>query len=86
MLPTGFEPPITASEGPQTHALGPFSTSVFVAPQIGARLSEPLVTMGVFPRRSASETKARQTLSVACRPYQERHNVDAPQLKVHRRL
>jgi hypothetical protein len=29
---------------------------VFVAPQIGARLSDPLVTMGVFLHRNASET------------------------------
>jgi hypothetical protein len=36
--------------------LGPFSTTVFVAPQIGARLSDPLVTMGVFLHRNASET------------------------------
>jgi hypothetical protein len=57
-----------------------------VAPQIEARLSEPLVTTGVFVRRSASETEALQTLSVACPRYQERHYSDAPQLAVHCRL
>ena len=29
--------------------VGSFSTSVFVAPQTGARLSEPLVIMGALP-------------------------------------
>jgi len=40
-----------------------------VAPQIVARLGERLVTMTVFPRSSASETAALQTLSVACPRY-----------------
>jgi hypothetical protein len=37
-----------------------------VAPQIVARLAERPVTIEVFPRSSASETAALQTLSVAC--------------------
>jgi hypothetical protein len=67
-------------------ALGPFSTIVFVAPQIGARPGELLITVGFFPRSSASETEALQTLSVACPRYQERHKCDAPQLAIHCRL
>jgi hypothetical protein len=64
--------------------LGPFSVSVFVALQIGARLNAaPLVTKAVFPRRSASETEALQTVLVASSRYQERHNCDAPQLAAH---
>jgi len=41
-----------------------------VAPQIVAQLGERFVTMKVFPRNSASETAALQTLSVACFCYQ----------------
>ena len=37
-----------------------------MAPQIGSQLSELLVTTGVFPCRSASETEWLQTTSVAC--------------------
>jgi len=43
------------------------STGVFVAPKIGSQLSEPLVTIGVFPRRSATETEEIQTLIPATR-------------------
>jgi hypothetical protein len=42
---------------------------MFVAPQIEAQLSEALGTIGVFLRRSASETEALQTLSSACPCY-----------------
>jgi hypothetical protein len=37
----------------------PVSTRVFVAPKIGGRLSDPLVTMGVFPHRSATNAVGR---------------------------
>ena len=66
--------------------LGPFSTGLFVTPEIGARLSEPLVTVVVLRPRSASETEALQTLLVACPRYQKRHNSDAPQLAIHWRF
>ena len=39
-----------------------FSTTVFVAPQIVARLTEPSVITGVMPCRNASRTAALQTL------------------------
>ena len=47
-----------------------------------ARIAETSVTIGVFPRRSTSETEALQTLSVALSCYQECHDTDAPQLAV----
>jgi hypothetical protein len=61
----------------------PSSTSVFVAPQIGARLTQPPIITGVLPRRSASRTAELQTLSVECRRYQHRHNFDTPWLSKH---
>ena len=51
----------------------PFPTGAFVAPQIAARLSEPLVIMDEFTPRSASETVALRTLSIACPRHQERN-------------
>jgi hypothetical protein len=49
---------------------GPFFHDNDVAPQIIARRSERLVTVGVFRRSSAAETEALQTLAVATPRYQ----------------
>jgi len=48
----------------------PFYHDSLVAPQIIARRSERLVTVGVFRRSSAAETEALQTLAVGTPRYQ----------------
>ena len=50
-------------------------------------LREPFASINaVFPRRSAWETEALQTLSVACVRYQPHHKSAAPQLAIQCRL
>jgi hypothetical protein len=55
--------------------LGSFTTSVFVAPQTAARLSEPSVTMGVLPREAL---RMLRSLVAATR---SATTLDTPQLR-----